>query len=182
MSPQKRHYKEGYTAVAKLLKPFALKGYVKTQPLSFDFFRYKDLSEICLFNPHDGSELNLKIDHAYDKQDYWYLHFEMINSPEEIAKYRNWEIIVPDAERSPLPEGMYYFSDLVGLEAINDEGVKIGAKVLEARENPANDIILFRHKGKTIIAPWIEECIGEINLEENTIVLHTDFLADIYDF
>lgn len=181
----KKHYKSDYTTIGRLAKPFALKGEVKALSMSFDFFRFKKLckeaSDVILFDPDTGNELISTIDKAYPKKEQWFLHFKDINSPEEIGQYTNWEILVSDSERLELPEGMFYFSDLADLNAIDFDGNDLNGKVIEARENTSNDIIIFKINGKEVVAPWIEECIGKIDLKKGTIELNLDFLGEVYE-
>jgi 16S rRNA processing protein RimM len=175
-------FPEGFTAVARLLKPYALRGEVKAQCLSFDFFRYKSLSTVRIWNPENGELKLATIDKATHRKDFWYLHIEGVDSPEAAGELRKCEILVLDEERPELPEGQYYFSDLKGLKAVDFQNQELGAVLLEATEGASCDLLHFQYLGKKFSAPWIGDCVGDIDMENGTIQLNLSFLKDIYDF
>lgn len=86
-------------------------------------------------------------------------------------------------DRSQLPEtedGGIYLEDLVGCEAIDKEGHKIG-DVISVDNFGASDLLEIRpiNGGKTYYLPLIEPYVGDIDLEQKIIVVETaeEFMA-----
>jgi len=176
-----RHSKEGYTTVGRLLKPFRIHGEVKVQCMSFDFFRYQSLQTVLLFDSQNNQEIEVEIDKAYDRGGFWYFHFAGIDSPEEVGQYRQWEILIPDEDRPPLPEGKFYFSDLRGLKIIDlNSGREVGI-LKDVQEGTAHAILIADIAGQQVLIPWVDACVGETSLESQTIEVDLDYLRGVYE-
>jgi len=74
----------------------------------------------------------------------------------------------------PLQEGEYYHADLVGLQAFDREGKKIGT-VTAVENYGAGDLLdIERDSGGSSLIPFRE---GIANLEDGRIILDPEFLA-----
>jgi 16S rRNA processing protein RimM len=82
---------------------------------------------------------------------------------------RGTTLSVPRSALPPLGDGEYYHADLIGLAAISDTGVALGAVV--AVENfGAGDILeIERPDGKRFMVPMIEAAVPEWN-DERVVV------------
>ena len=83
-------------------------------------------------------------------------------------------------ERIPAPAGQYYFSDLEGFSIIGDAGQEIG-KVLSVEQLPSVNAFRFTYKGSEILAPWINECVREIDENGKKVRISEEFLAKLFD-
>ena len=75
------------------------------------------------------------------------------------------EMVIPEDERWELEDGSYYADDLVGMKLIADDGQDFG-EVLEVREGPAHDYLVFAHprKPKTeALLPLVDAFVLEID-------------------
>jgi 16S rRNA processing protein RimM len=69
----------------------------------------------------------------------------------------------------PLPEGSYYFWQLIGMPVFDEEGNSLG-EIAEIIETGANDVYVVRsERGKEILLPAIEQVIREVDLEGGRI-------------
>jgi 16S rRNA processing protein RimM len=69
----------------------------------------------------------------------------------------------------PLPEGEYYWFQVLGLEVINAaDGTALG-RLAEIIPTPAHDVYVVRQGDREVLLPAVEEVITEINLEEGYI-------------
>ncbi|MBQ2503749.1 MAG: 16S rRNA processing protein RimM, partial [Lachnospiraceae bacterium] len=102
------------------------------------------------------------------------LKFDGINNINDIEQYKKCEMFVTREEAIPLEEGEHYVADLIGLRVITDDGVELG--VLEdVLETGANDVFEVRPKEegkKMILIPAIDDCMGEVDLENGTMEVH----------
>jgi len=95
---------------------------------------------------------------------------ESVNDRDEAAKLIKANVIISRKELPKLPEGEYYWSDLIGLEVFNTEGKSYG-KVDHLFETGANDVVAVKGE-KEILIPFIQgDYIKEINLEQGTILV-----------
>jgi 16S rRNA processing protein RimM len=65
----------------------------------------------------------------------------------------------------------YYWSDLIGLEAVNLKGERLG-KVVGLLQTGANDVLqVHGEKTKEILIPFISQVIVKVDLEASRIIL-----------
>jgi 16S rRNA processing protein RimM len=77
---------------------------------------------------------------------------------------------VPIEEAMPLPEGAYYFHQLIGLEAISTTGQCLGV-VTSIMETGANDVYVVENNGREILLPAIADVVKSIDLETGRVVI-----------
>ena len=73
----------------------------------------------------------------------------------------------------PEPEsGEFYYCDLIGLDAVDSDGVNIGA-VVSVQNFGAGDLVEIRLQGAetTEFLPFNDECVVEVSLKEERIVV-----------
>jgi 16S rRNA processing protein RimM len=89
---------------------------------------------------------------------------------------RGATLAVPRSELPVPEEGHYYVFQLVGLEAIDEEGRPLG-QVRDVLPGPANDNLEL---DSGTLVPMIEDAIVEIDLELGRVVVRRDFTNDGY--
>lgn len=80
-----------------------------------------------------------------------------------------WVAIAP-SQLACLPEGEYYWSDLIGLAVVNQDGVELG-RVDHLVETGANDVLVIRRDGeaKEHLVPWSPDAIIDVDTEGRRI-------------
>jgi 16S rRNA processing protein RimM len=100
------------------------------------------------------------------------VRFRGIKTPEEAGQYRNTWVYVPTASRPALPEGEYYYHQLVGLNVVTDEGRELGV-VADILETGANDVYVVRDAdGNEVLLPAIPPVILEVKLADRQMRVH----------
>lgn len=77
--------------------------------------------------------------------------------------------------RTALPEpedGEYYWSDLIGLQATNLQGVDLG-KITEIFETGANDVMVVKGERERLV-PFIDQVVLDVDLEAKTMQVDWD--------
>jgi 16S rRNA processing protein RimM len=164
--------------VARLMKPHGVKGDIKTEPLTHSPQRLKKLDRVVLEFP-DGRQIEAKVTSATAHGPVWYLRIEGYETPEAGAALNNALVQIPLEERIPLPEGQYYPSDLEGLTVIDEKG-KARGKVLSLIEFPSVSSFEIKIGTHIVLAPWIDACIGKIDLTARTVEVNLEFLAEVH--
>ncbi|NLO80444.1 MAG: ribosome maturation factor RimM [Xanthomonadaceae bacterium] len=84
------------------------------------------------------------------------------------------DIAVPRSELPPLPEGEYYWVDLVGLRVETTDGHALG-RVDHLLETGANDVLVVRGEDKGRLIPFVQEqFVKEIDLDAGLIRVDWD--------
>jgi 16S rRNA processing protein RimM len=164
-----------FTLVGMLLKPYGLLGEVKIRPETFDFDRYKSLKRVFA-RGRSGDVIELNIRAARADAQFWYLKFDDRRTPEAAAELSGRELLIDSAERLELPEGMVYFSDIPGMQAVDEAGEPVG-ELVEVREAGPTEYLVLRasETGKEVLVPWNDHFVKKI--DKAARVAHLDLSA-----
>jgi 16S rRNA processing protein RimM len=100
------------------------------------------------------------------------LAFDGFTTPEQVGRFRNQILYIIKEDAAELPEGEYYFHELVGLAVVDETGIVLG-EVTEIMETGANDVYVVRNTaGREILLPAIAEVILDVDLESKTMKVH----------
>lgn len=147
-----------------------LKGEVKVFPTTDDKERFLELSDVLL---DTGKEmLPLKVEYVKFFKKFVFVKFEEYNDINQVEQYKRCPLMVTRENAVPLEEDEYYIADLIGMTIMDESGVTIG--VLEnVIETGANDVYEVRTEdGSRILLPAIKDCILDVDLEENIVLVH----------
>jgi len=93
------------------------------------------------------------------------LGFEGVTSPEQAGQYRNQNLYIASLEESELPEGEFYFHELLALEVVDETGNFLG-KLTEILETGANDVyVVTDSSGHEILLPAIPDVVLNVDLD-----------------
>jgi 16S rRNA processing protein RimM len=84
---------------------------------------------------------------------------------------KNTELFTAASDLPAPDEGEFYYSQLIGLDARNENGDKLG-EITSVNNFGAGDVIeITTVSGETEMLPFSEPWIGEINLEQGYVVI-----------
>jgi 16S rRNA processing protein RimM len=92
------------------------------------------------------------------------------DTPEGTRAFTNVPILIPAADLAPLPEGEYYWSDLVGLEVIDSQQKNLGI-VEELVETGSHDVMIVQGKVRHLI-PY--SAVQSVSLKDKRIIVDWD--------
>ena len=87
-----------------------------------------------------------------------------IETPERVQQLRGRPVVI---ERPRLGKGQHYWSDLVGLEVVNEAGVVLGV-VKAMSHNGAHDVMEVAGD-RTRLLPWVPAYVKRVDLEKRRI-------------
>jgi 16S rRNA processing protein RimM len=97
--------------------------------------------------------------------------FEGFGDCDVVGRLRNDMVYVPNLNLPKLPDGEYYYHQLLELRVVDESGQEIGV-LKEILETGANDVYLVRSEaGKEILLPVIEGVILNVDLERGEILV-----------
>lgn len=154
-------------AIAKVVKPRALKGEVVADILTDFSERFDDLETVIAVMP-DGVTRELKI------LDHWFqngrvvLSFEGIDSVDSAEQLRGAEICVAESEAVELDESEYYDWQLAGCNVESVDGASLGT-VIEVMRTGGTEILVVDGKVKEYLIPFAEAICVEVDIENKLI-------------
>ena len=97
------------------------------------------------------------------------LGLEGIDDRTAAEKARGREIFVTEDDLPELPEGQHYIRDLIGMEAVQEDGSHLGV-VKDVIQNTAQDVFeVVTDEGKQVLIPSVPAFVLEINEETERI-------------
>jgi 16S rRNA processing protein RimM len=100
------------------------------------------------------------------------LAFDGFTTPEQVGRFRNQLLYIVVADARELPEGEFYYHELLGLSVLDEKGASLG-KVTEIMQTGANDVyVVTDDAGKEILLPAIADVILDVDLDTKIIKVH----------
>ena len=171
-----------YITVCELMGSHGVRGFIKARPTTHDPERHKLLKAVVV-EKVNGQFVELEVEESKLAGALWHLKFKGFDTPESLRPLVNGNLMVSPDERIPAPEGEFYLDDLAGFAVKLSDGRTVG-EVLEVQELPTVDAFLIKFSEeaqgefskKPILAPWIEDCVSEIDEENQAIICDGDYL------
>jgi len=85
-------------------------------------------------------------------------------------KFKGKFLELPRTELKPLPDGMYYICDLIGLEVIDEKLGSLGL-INEVFNTGSNDVYVVDYMDKPLCIPVIDGVIKEVDLENRKMTV-----------
>ena len=96
---------------------------------------------------------------------------EHVNDREQAAALRGTVLTVPPSDLEPLPEGSYYYYEIIGIGVWDEHGTYLG-KVAEIISTRGNDVYVARGPdGADVLIPALADVLLEIAPEEKRMVV-----------
>ncbi|MEW6119984.1 MAG: ribosome maturation factor RimM [Pseudomonadota bacterium] len=154
-----------WVVMGRIAAPFGVRGWIKVQPYSEDPDALMDFESWRI--GRGEQQVHYTVEAIQDHGNALVAKLAGIDDRDAAYALRGQEVSVP---RSALPapeENAFYWSDLIGLIAINREGIELG-KVDSLMETGAHDILVIRGKQQHLV-PFVAAFIGEVDLAGGTI-------------
>lgn len=166
--------KTQYLTVGYITSTRGLKGVVRVKSTSyFASSRYRKGNPLFLFNEKENIRVPVIADTYSANGEFDYVSFETLNDINLVEKYIGWAIQVDRETLPPLPENTYYYSDLEGLECLDEEGTSFGeiVRVEDFTAQPSFRVRLH-NSDRTVLIPYVEFFVRRISLETKTVTIH----------
>lgn len=162
--------------IGHVAKPWGIKGEVKINLTSDIPDRIDGLDGVYLHNG-ESNPLFYAIEWIKHLNEDVAVKLEGINTPEDAEGLRNLTLAVPEGDRAPLSEDEFYIYDLIGLEAEDGEGKKLGT-LKKVFQGAAHDIFLIATSNGDVMVPVVPEYVHEIDLAGSLIVITLPLLEE----
>lgn len=157
-----------WVVVGRILRPHGIRGGMKIETMTDNPNRFRTGNRVWL----QGKERTIKT--VTNLNRHTVLVLDGIQTPEAVDLLRDQELVVPEESLSPLPEGEYYRSDLVGMTVIGTRGSRIG-KVRQVVELPAVDgLEIELGNGKKTLLPLDHHAVREIDRAGGQIIIDSE--------
>lgn len=143
--------------------PHGVRGTVRVRPAGTGPHLREDVEPIV-----DGARR--RIQRARSTPKGYLVDLEGISDRSLAAELRGKELVLDRTELDDLEEDEFYVGDLIGLEAIGDDGEGKGV-VEEVVETPAHEILVLRKEDEEIYVPFTREHVPAVDLEDRRVTV-----------
>jgi 16S rRNA processing protein RimM len=151
--------------VGKIVAAHGLKGLVKVASLSDIPERYRTLKEV-LVKTARAATLYQVVRAKETVPGTWLMELEGVTDRTQAEALRGAALMVPESESPPLPEGIYYTHQIMGLQVVTTDGRELGP-VTDIIETGANDVYVTA-KG---LIPAIAQVVKQVDLAAGTMLI-----------
>ena len=156
--------------IGKAVKPRGVKGEMKIEPMTDFPERFTKLSRVTLVSPK-GAEIACSVMSVRYAGGFPFILFAGYDSPEKAKALNGWFVKVPEEETVPLPEGAYYWFELIGMEVVSESGEPLGV-IVDIFETGSNDVYVIKRGKEEVYIPATREIIRQVDREAKRMIIH----------
>lgn len=171
----------GLIELARIGGAWGVKGQVKLIPFSADAEVLQEASYWYVLPPEGraalfGAPLRVDVAHIRVQGDALVAQLEGIDDRDWAQALRGATIALPRSAFPALPDGEYYWVDLIGLAVVNRQGISLG-QVREMLSNGPQSVLVvqeqMREAGKAAehLIPFVEVYVDAVDLAGQTITV-----------
>ncbi len=163
---------ESWFNVGKIVNTHGIQGEVRViSRTDFPEERYTPGNHLHLFIPGQKQPIDVVVKTHRRHKNFDLLSFEGLNNINDVEKWKNGILKVTKEQLQELPEGEYYFHEIIGCDVETVDGEHIG-KVIEILSPGANDVWVVKpDNGKEILIPYIDEVVLSVSVADKKITI-----------
>ena len=151
--------------IGKIVNAVGLKGEVKVYNYSDSADIYEDTEAIYV------DDILMPIKSVRLQKNMVILGLEGIDDRDAAERAKGSQLYVTEADLPELPEGVYYVRDLIGMEAVLEDGSHLG-RMKDVIQNTAQDVFeVETDEGKQVLIPNVPDFVLNIDLESRRVTL-----------
>jgi len=159
--------------MGRVAAPFGVKGWIKIQP----FTRTVDalLEYRAWWLGRDGRWDNSRVEDGAVHGRSLIAKLHGCDDRDAATRLKGMDVAVPRSALPPKADGEYYWTDLIGLEVVNREGVSLG-RVTGLMETGGSHVLVVRAERERLI-PFAEPVIESVDVGGGRVIV--DWRADL---
>ncbi len=165
----------GRVAIGKIKKSHGVRGFFRVHSFSGEYYHFTALKEVYLLL--SGRYTRYRVDAVQTDSIGVRLKLEGIDTPEQVKKLTGTEIWVENQWACPLNEGEYHASNLHQC-LVYKGGKEIGHVSGLVDGNGEVFLEVPSKTGKSLLIPFKEAFISDVDIDEGTITLTGEYIID----
>lgn len=177
MSAEMTEQEPQWLVLGKFTSAYGVKGWLKVYSYTEPMENIGNYHPIWL--ERNGKRQKIKIESIKRHGKGLVAKVEGCDVREQTPQYTGAQLVVPKDQLEPLEPGEYYWSDLIGLAVINEQGEDLG-KVHHLMETGSNDVLVVKGSESSIdqrerLIPYLpEQVVLNVDLESRQIRVDWD--------
>ena len=164
--------------IGKIMSTHGVHGQLRVFLFSGEFSSISGLDSVILQGPNREVE-TFQVAAAVQHGKKFLLTLQNLDDVNKVLNLVGRELYVKPEQLPALPEGEYYWRDLVGLRVETDQGRMLGV-ISEIFATGSNDVYVVKGDNRDYLIPALEDVVFEVNLEQGFMkVRPPDGLLDL---
>lgn len=155
--------------IGRVVKIHGLKGRVKAVSYLESDALLQELDEVTV-RDSSGREQVFRIRQVQPHKKSFFLDLEEVNDPDSAEKLVGSGIFIPASYLDELPEGEYYWHQVIGLKALTEKGDYVGT-VTSILPAGGSEVYVITGGAREVLLPAIEGVIRKIDLDRGEIIV-----------
>jgi len=160
-----------FVVMGKVVGSHGIKGWLKVQPFTEEIKTLGKFSS-WFVSENENKWKEFKVESSSIQGRTVLAKIENINNRNDADVLRGFLIGISKIDLPALEKGKYYWSDLIGLEVINQIGFNFGV-IDSIMETGSNDVLVIKDEKETLI-PYLDNVVLKIDLEKKNILVDWD--------
>jgi 16S rRNA processing protein RimM len=161
---------EDLLQVGAIIKAHGVHGEVKVYPTTDDPARFKQLKTVLLDTGREQREMEVTGVKFF--KNLVILKFKGLDSMNDVEPLRQAKLFVTREDAVELGEDEYFIADLIGMQAVSDEGEALGT-ISDVLQTGANDVYVISSEGAAdLLVSAIHDCIRHVDTERGVMTIH----------
>ncbi|NVY96988.1 ribosome maturation factor RimM [Lactobacillus sp. DCY120] len=160
---------ENYLRVGRIINTHGLKGELKIQVITDSpQERFAPQTRLYLHQPQGSTYLPVEVQKARPQLKFWLVQLNQITDLTTAEKYKNWELMIVQADLPPLSEKQYYYHQILGITVYDQKRGYLG-KVQDIMALGPNDVWVVQDQvGSEILIPILPTVLLQVDVQEQT--------------
>lgn len=167
---------QAYLAIGQVLKPQGVYGEVKVKPMTDDPQRFLALTQVFLRGGERYTPRAVQCTRVHDG--FAYLRFEGVQDRESAEALRDQLLFVDRAHAVELPEDTEFICDIIGCEAYDTQGNRIGV-LTDVLQPGANDVYVLDTPRGELMLPALKRVVPHVDVAARRMVIDEQVLDEV---
>lgn len=156
-----------FVAVGRVVRPHGVRGILLVTAISPLLDSLREGSTVWL----GGGQFQSKVSYIRPHRQRYLLALEGLTDREQAEVWREAEVSIGTDAGAELPEGSYFYWQVIGLEVETESGESLG-EIASIIETGANDVYVVRDDtGTELLLPAIGEVVRNVDLERGVMIV-----------
>lgn len=157
-----------FVAVGRVVRPHGVRGVLLVRAISPLIESLRAGSTVWL----GGGQLQARVSYIRPHRQHYLVALEDLTDRDQAEPWRHSDLSLAVDDQPALPEGSYFYWQIVGLrvETVTGEHLGVLASVIETG---ANDVYIVRDEnGDEVLLPAIGDVIRQVDLDRGVMTVH----------
>lgn len=159
--------------VGKVVNTHGIRGELKVLPKTdFPDERFGKGSSLVLCDPATGATVPVEVESSRPHKNVYIVKLSGFDNINDVERYKGWMLKVSEEHMKELPEGEYYYHQIIGCSVVTDDGRELGT-IEEILTPGANHVwVVRRPRGKPVLLPVIDDVILDVDVDRKRVTVH----------